>query len=205
MLFATLGVLLTLAQPNPANVCDRYKSADLIFTGTAEDKWIDMLDTHKSPMHKRSEKSKRVRFLVREWFKGERQNMVEVYITPSNCPFQSEANQTYLIYARLNKDDGRIETNACMGTTLVSNAAPDLTYLTAASQAQGTQITGNAGKDNLTVVAKSGMDTRYASTDAKGNFAFTALPPGDWSLNVVGSAPSTVHLSPDSCVSVDLH
>lgn len=205
MLFATLGLLMFVAPPGqPSTVCDRYKSADLIFTGSAEDKWMDMLDTHQSPMHKRKEKSRRVRFLVREWYKGQRQDMEEIWIPPSNCPLTMEANQMYLIYARVNKDNGRTETTACMGTTLASSAAPDLSFLTPASEGHTTQISGTAGKDGLNIQAKSGVNTRYAITDTKGQFTLNGLPPGDWTLSIVGGAPQTVNLQPDSCTTVNL-
>jgi hypothetical protein len=205
MLFATLGILMFVAPPNSTStVCDRYKSADLIFTGSAEDKWMDMLDTHQSPVHRRKEKSRRVRFLVREWYKGQRQDLVETWVTPSNCPLKIEANQMYLIYARVNKDNGRTETNACMGTTLASGAAPDLTYLTAAAEGRATEITGMAAKEGVNIQAKSGINTRYATADAKGLFTLNGLLPGDWTLSVVGGAPQNINLQPDSCMTVDL-
>ncbi len=189
-----------------STVCDRYQHSDIIFTGSAEDAWMSMLDTHKSPIHKRSEKSKRVRFLVREWYKGKRQDIVEIWMTPSDCPLTIEANQMYLIYARVNKDNGRTESNACLGTVLVANAAADLTYLTAALQGpgRGTRISGTAGSEGLNIQAKSGIDIRYAITDGAGKFTFDGLPPADWNLSVTGRAPQEVHLTPDSCISVDL-
>src|SRR5580693_4028927 len=81
-----------------STACDRYQHSDLIFTGTAEHAWITLVETRKSPIHKRSEKSKRVRFLVREWYKGKRHDTIEVWMTPGDCPLQIETNQMYLIY-----------------------------------------------------------------------------------------------------------
>jgi hypothetical protein len=185
-----------------SSVCDRYKNSDVIFTGTAETQWITMVDTLRSPVHKRSEKSKRVRFLVREWYKGKRSNTVEIWLTPSDCPLQIEADQTYLIYARADKDKGRMESNACMGTALASAAAADLTFIDAASRGPGlgTEITGSAGAEGLTVQAKSGMAVRYAASGAGGKFVFDGLAPGDWALSVNGGAARRVVLEPNSCV-----
>src|SRR5215467_10540503 len=88
------AVLLLLTAPagfgkspgDDSTVCNRFQQSELIFTGSAETQWITMVDTRKSPVHRRSEKAKRIRFLVREWYKGQRRNTVEVWITPSDCP-----------------------------------------------------------------------------------------------------------------------
>jgi hypothetical protein len=189
-----------------STVCDRYQQSDLIFTGSAENAWVTLLDTRKSPIHKRSEKSKRVRFLVREWYKGQRRDTVEVWMIPSACPLIMEANQTYLVYANVNKDNGHVESNACMGTIGVASAAADISYLTAAQagQAQATRISGMAGGPGLNIVAKSGINTRYAVTDGANKFTFDGLSAGDWSLSVVNGPAKPVHLAPGSCVTVDL-
>jgi hypothetical protein len=213
MFFARIGTVLLLVSaalakspPDSSTVCDRYQRSDLIFTGSAEDAWITLLDTHKSPMHKRSEKSKRIRFLVREWYKGQRQDTVEIWMTPSDCPLTIEANQMYLIYARVNKENGRTESNACTGTTPAATATADLTYLNASLRGPGraTQISGTAGSEGLNIQAKSGIDIRYAITDGAGRFTFDGLPPADWSLSVNGGSPQQVHLTPDACISADL-
>ncbi len=222
MLFARLGTVLLLisatslakSPPTPVvrtprettTVCDRYRQSDLIFTGSAEDAWISMLDTHKSPIHKRSEKSRRVRFLVREWYKGKRQDIVEIWMTPSDCPLQIEANQMYLIYAKVNKENGRTESNACLGTMLAGSANGDLTYLNASLQGNGraTRISGMAGGPGINVQAKSGIDIRYAIADSAGKFIFDGLAPGEWDLSVVGGTPKSVPLAADSCVTADL-
>lgn len=185
-----------------SSVCDRYKNSDVIFTGTAETKWITMVDTLKSPVHKRSEKSRRVRFLLREWYKGKRSNTVEIWMTASDCPLQIEADQTYLIYARGDKDKRRWESNGCMGTVPVAAAAADLNYLDAASRGpgQGTEITGTAGSEGLSVQAKSSMNVRYAVTGTGGKFVFDGLTPGDWELSVNGGAARRLVLEPNSCV-----
>jgi hypothetical protein len=187
-----------------STVCDRYQRSDLIFTGSAETTWITMEDTLRSPIHKRSEKSKRVRFLVREWFKGQRRNTMEVWMTPSDCPLRVEVNQTYLIYAHVDKDKGRIESNACMGTIAVGAAASDLSYLTAAQlgPAQATRITGTAGGPSLNIQAKSGVDSRYAVSDSAGQFIFDGLSAGDWTLSTAGGAAKEIHLAPGSCTDV---
>ncbi len=200
-------VMLLLSAIDNGTVCDRYRHSDFIFTGTAEDKWMDMLDTHQSPIHKRSEKSRRVRFLVREWYKGQRKDLMEIWITPANCPLKIEANQTYLVYALTNtQKKGRIESNGCLGTELVANATADLTYLQASLQGPGraTRISGTSGRENENVVAKSGHDTRYATANASGEFTFDGLPPGYWSLSAVGGHSQQVELKPDSCVSTVL-
>jgi hypothetical protein len=180
----------------------------MIFTGSTETTWITMIETRKSPIHKRSEKSKRVRFLVREWYKGQRTDTVEVWLPPGDCALSVEANLNYLIYAHLNKDSGRIETNACMGTISADTAASDLTYLTAAQLGpnHATRIFGNAGSGGVNVLAKSGIDNRYALADAAGKFTLDGLAAGDWALSVVGgpATPKPVHLEPSSCVEVTL-
>ena len=199
--------LVFTAAAEPLSLCDRYQQADLIFTGTAETRWITTVDTRKSPIHKRSEKSRKVRFLVREWYKGQRSNTVEVWFTPGDCTFVAAVNQTYLVYARNNKDNGRIESNGCMGTVAVENAASDLRYLTAAlgGPAQATHLSGNAGGPGVNVLAESGINKRYATSDAGGQYVLDGLAAGDWQVSIVGGgAPKPVQLTPGSCMVVDL-
>jgi hypothetical protein len=208
------GVLLLVALVSLAKsptesstVCDRHQRSDMIFTGSAQGPWIALFDAGKSPIHKRSEKSQRVRFLAREWYKGQRHDFVDVWMTPSECPLKVEANEMYLIYARLDKDTGRIESNACMGTIPAATAAADLTYLQASLWGPGfaTRISGTAGHGDLNIQAKSGINTRYALTDGAGRFTFDGLAPGEWQLSVVGGTPKSVQLAPDSCVMEELH
>jgi hypothetical protein len=192
------------APTDTSTVCDRYQHSDIVFTGTAETAWLTMVDTRQSPIHKRSEKSKRVRFLVREWYKGERRTMVEVWMTPSDCEFQTEADQTYLIYAKIGKDKKgkeRFESNGCMGSVPLSAAASDISFLTAAQLGPNyaTRITGNAGAPNVTVTAKSGVNLRYATSDAKGTYTFDGLQAGDWQVSASG-VTKPVHLEPNTCV-----
>jgi hypothetical protein len=205
--FGAVLLLVTAASPaksptESSTVCDRYQHSDIIFTGSAETPWVTLFDTGKSPVHKRSEKSKRIRFLVREWYKGQRHDKVEVWMTPSDCPLTIEANEMYLIYAHFDKDNDRIESNGCMGTVPAAGATADLTYLQASLQGPGraTRISGMAGHGDLSIQAKSGVNTRYALADGTGKFNFDGLAPGEWELSVVGGAPKTVHLGPDSCV-----
>ena len=204
--FLVTAILCGKSSADSSTVCDRFQRSDLIFTGSTETTWITTVDTRKSPIHKRSEKSKRVRFLVREWFKGQRMNTVEVWVTPGECPLRVEANETYLIYAHLNKDNGRVETNGCMGTVAARTADSDLSYLTAAQHgpAQATRISGTAGGPGLNILAKSGINNRYAIADAAGKFTFDGLGAGDWELSVVGGAPKPLHLEPGSCVEFTL-
>src|ERR1043166_7956552 len=157
---------LAKSPADTSTVCERYQRSDVIFTGTAETAWITMVDTRRSPVHKRSEKSKRVCFLVREWFKGQRRNTVEVWMTPGDCPLRMEADQTYLVYARINKDKDRIESSACMGTVAAADAASDLAYLAAAQlgPSQATRIFGDAHAPGVNIVAKSPVGSRYAVT-----------------------------------------
>jgi hypothetical protein len=189
-----------------STVCDRFQQNDVIFTGTAENSWITLLDTHKSPLHRRSEKSKHVRFLVREWFKGARQDTVEVWMTPGDCAMKIDAGVTYLMYVRLNKDKDRLESNACQGTKPVEEAASDLSYLTVAqsSPQRATRVSGIAGKEGLNVQAISGVDIRYAITDGAGHYTFDGLPAGDWSFSVNGGPAKQAHFEPGACVDLPL-
>jgi hypothetical protein len=215
MLLARFGTVLLLASAlgiaksptDSSTVCDRFQRSDIIFTGSAEGPYIALFDTGKSPIHKRSEKSKRVRFLVREWYKGQRHDFMDIWMTPSECPLKIEANQMYLIYAHNNKDNGRIESNACMGTIPAATATAELAYLNASLRGPGraTRISGSAGGEGVNVQAKYGIDARYAITDAAGKFTFDGLRPGDWELSIVGGSAQQVSLAPDSCVVQDLH
>lgn len=200
LLFAAIG--WSKSPADSATVCDRYKSSDLIFTGTTEHAWIDMVETRQSPVHKRSEKAKRVRFLSRDWYKGTRQNFVEVWMTPGDCPLHVQAGETYLIYARINKDKRRVESNGCMGMTAVSAAASDLSYLTATQLGpdHATRVSGNAGGPGLNVLAKSGINTRYAVSDGSGQYVFDGLTPGEWVISVSGGPAKQVQVEPSACI-----
>jgi hypothetical protein len=200
------ALLLFTAAASSTTVCDRYQQADLVFTGSAETPWITTVDTRKVPFHKRSEKSKKTRFLVREWFKGKRTNTVEVWFTPADCDLTVAANQTYLVYGRMNKDNGRIESNGCIGTVAVENAAPDLRYLTAAQAGPNlsAHLSGNAGGPDVNVVAQSGINKRYAVSDAGGQYVLDGLAAGEWQVSIVGGQAQTVTLAAGSCVIADL-
>ena len=214
MLLVRLGAGLLLlstmsfskSPSDSSTVCDRFQRSEMVFTGSADTPWIALFDTGKSPIHKRKEKSKRIRFLVREAYKGQAHGTVEIWMTPSDCPLKIEANQMYLIYASRNKEKGRIESNACMGTAPVSAALADLTYLNASLMGPGraTRISGMAGSEGVNVQAISGIDKRYAISDGAGKYMFDGLPPGDRNLSTAGGSPQLVHLAPDSCVSQDL-
>ena len=213
MIPSRLGAVILLASSftlaksptDSASICDRYKQSDLIFTGSADGPWVAVFETGRSPIHKRSEKSKRIRFLVREWYKGKRQSMINVWMTPSDCPLKIEANQMYLIYARVNQANGRIESNACMGTQPADKANADLVYLQAAQSGTGwaTQISGMAG-EGANVVARSEINTRYAIAGSDGRYVLNGLAPGDWNLSIPGGHSQPTHLEPNSCVTQDL-
>jgi hypothetical protein len=206
LLLLPAAFLFGKAPTDTSSVCDRFRQNDVIFTGTAENSWITLLDTREAPFHKRSEKSKRVRFLVREWFKGARQDAVEVWMTPGDCAMKIDAGVTYLMYARLNKDKQRLESNACQGTKPAEEAASDLSYLTAAQSGPGraTRVSGAAGTQGLNVQATSGVDIRYAVTDNAGHYTFDGLPAGDWSFSVNGGPSKQAHLEPGACVDLPL-
>lgn len=193
------------APTDTSTVCDRYQRADVVFTGSPESPWITMVDTRTAPpIRKRAEKPRRVRFLVREWYKGERRNLVDVWMTPGDCALPIQPDQAYLVYAHVGKDakdKARFESNACMGTVAINTAASDISYLTAAQlgPANATHITGNAGGPGVNVTAKSGVNVRYAVSDNSGMFTFDGLSAGDWQLSMTG-VTKPLQLGPSSCV-----
>jgi hypothetical protein len=197
------------AQPpaGTSTICDRFAQSDAIFSGTAENAWMNLLDTGKMPVHRRKEKSKAVRFLVREWFKGAREESVQVWMTPGDCALRIEAGETYLVYVKINKDKSRFETNACQGTKDIGAAASDLSYLTAAQLGpdHATRVSGIAGTAaGVNVQAKSGIDTRYAITDGTGRFTYDGLAAADWSFSVNGGPAKALHVAPCSCADLPL-
>ena len=204
LLLLTAALGLAKAPTDTSTVCDRYQHSDIVFTGTSQSGWITMVESRRSPaIRKRDEKPKRMHFIVREWYKGERRTIVEVWMMPSDCEAKIQADQTYLIYAHIGKDKKgkeRFESNACGSTIPVKDAASDISYLTAAQLGpnNATRIAGNAGGPNITVTAKSGPNLRYATSDTNGNFTFDGLAAGDWQVSYSGNT-KTVHLEPSTC------
>ena len=70
--------------------------------------------------------------------------------------------------------------------------------------AYATRIFGNAGGPGLNIVAKAGVNTRYAVSDSNGQFVFDGLLAGDWDVSVNGGAGKHAHVEPSSCVMLDL-
>lgn len=78
-----------------------------------------------------------VTFRVDEWWKGEPvQNIVvQTAATTAACGYPFEVGQTYLVYA--SHRQGRLQTNYCSRTALLSQAADDLSILSKALPCKG--------------------------------------------------------------------
>jgi hypothetical protein len=75
------------------------------------------------------DEGKRARFQVKQVFRGEKQDSIDVWTDFSDCGFEFHKGETYLVYADQDEETQRFVTGACSRTKRLSDAGEDLAYL----------------------------------------------------------------------------
>jgi len=173
--------------------CQAYGEASAVFIGTVIDSRI--IGT-KQDKYERSRRA--VRLSVDTPFRGVRGSEVEVTtgMGGGDCGFGFVPNEQYLVYA--SEHEGKLSTGICSGTTSISRAAEDLSYIRGLAIAKpGATISGkvvrnrqskNGGYENLPLasikVTIEGQTKRKIRTDMKGQFRVEGLPAGTYVVKV---------------------
>lgn len=178
-------------------VCQEYSRTDIVFAGTVAGSANITINEGDYKYEQRL-----VRFEVAEMFRGEQMAKAEI-ITGwggGDCGYNFKNGESYLVYARINKQDKRLYTSACTRTQPISQAAEDLAYIrnlpymdtTAAIFGKITRLTykekdGQAvflpvGSVNLIIEGESlRNETR---TDEQGGYRVTGLAPGAYKVKL---------------------
>ncbi len=143
---------------------------------------------------------RRVRIQVIEPFRGIEDREVEFTVGPGNCNFNFRENESYLIYAWRDEKTRQIETDVCSGTTRLSEATRQLSYIrglrtgTSLSRISGFVTTDPLDMDfqfrasepvvGVPVVVRSGDRSWRTVTDKEGKYELTGVAPGAYQVAV---------------------
>ena len=134
-----------------------------------------------------------VRLQLGEVLSGVDRSQKEIEIVTGSgggdCGYEFQTSVDYVVYAYKNRE-GRLETNICSRTRTLADAAEDMEYFRAMSNAPETgeirvrtglpDTPGNAG---ATIIAE-GAGSRYSAlSDGAGNAIFTGLSPGEYTIH----------------------
>jgi len=201
--------------------CEEAWKADAVFVGTVAHR--DPMTIFGFPLAWPFPTERRVRFVVKERFRGATDKTIEVTTGMGccDCSVDFQRGRDYLVYAYRNSVNRVLYTGSCTRTRQAENAASDLAYLR--SLASGVAparvygfITGSvwdirfgekATEPFAGVPLRLRSDTRewQTSTDAMGAYDFPALLAGTFSLsadlprNLGGGEPRTVSLHEHGC------
>src|SRR5262249_2480379 len=113
-------------QEGGVSMCQEYWRTDVVFLGT-------VVGNAKIAISESNYKydQRLVRFEVVETFRGEQMAKAEIVtgLGGGDCGYRFNDGETYLVYARRNKQDQRLYTSTCTRTRPLSRAAEDLEYI----------------------------------------------------------------------------
>lgn len=151
------------------------------------------------------ERGRRIRFKVKQTFRGPKDDFIEVWSDFSECGFYFQTGETYLVYARRDRDQRLLATGGCTSRTKrLSDAGDDLAYLFFYEKggAESLRLNGfvTSNEEDLpwariwdgvlhpvhdvVVALKSERELRYTSPDREGRFVFDGIAPGEYNLSV---------------------
>ena len=150
-------------------------------------------------------RGRRVRFKVEKVFRGPKDGVVEVWTDFSDCGFNFQPGEIYLVYAwREPIHDNRLEAGRCSRTKRLIDAGADLPYLFfyERSGPDSSRVYGFVTSDrrdierthvwdsvlhpisDVSVVLKSEGGVRYTNPDPDGRFVFDGLKAGEYSISL---------------------
>jgi hypothetical protein len=151
------------------------------------------------------DRGRRIRFKMKHAFRGPKEDFVEVWSDFSECGYYFQTGETYLVYARRDRDQRLIATGGCTSrTNRLSDAGDDLAYLFFYENGgtESLRVNGfvTSSEEDLpwariwdgvlhpvpdvVVELKSEHGLRYTNPDREGRFVFDGLPPGEYSISV---------------------
>jgi hypothetical protein len=146
-----------------------------------------------------------------------------------DCGIEFQTGETYLVYASMDEDSDKVETDVCMGTRRLSDAGADLPYLSfyksdpkESGHLDGFVTSDSAARANppdgdripspvagILIELKSDDATRYATSGRDGRFVFDGLAEDSYKLSGyatdypdpqhIVAGPDELKLKPKTC------
>ena len=150
---------------------------------------------------------RRVRFKVKTTFRGDEDDLAELWTDSGDCGYDFQVGETYLVYADEDEESGRINTSVCYRNRRLSDAGDDLTYLYFYRNGgdESSRLEGFVTADEfyqrdldkahdpeevklpapgVVLELNSGHDRRYTQSGRDGRFVFDGLAEGEYSVSV---------------------
>lgn len=214
--FACCVFLLTLFFVSPVLIkacscvgstppCQAFWNTDAVFSGqVTEIKDASVKSAPKTDDGRSFSFPKRtVRFAVKESFRGTDEKVIELETGAGggDCGYAFETGQSYLVYAYRDSETGKMSSNICTRTQLLSKATEDLEYFRGLKDAkaggtvygqvikhlvrkQDDEYKPNPPLENITLTFLGNGNTYEATTDADGKYRISGLPAGEYKMNI---------------------
>jgi hypothetical protein len=198
--------------PGDVPLCQSFWQADAVFSGDV----LSFEDLNTNRLFQR----RVARIRVEHAWRGQVHGTVEVRTGAGggDCGYSFRPGRKYLIYA-YETQDGKLTTGICSPTKLFDRAAADLAYFKeAGTPSSGGRIYGTARIETkgvdlkpatgvaITLMGES-HPSRTAITNAAGEFEFTGVPAGTYSVIMPGAAIPSRKIElrdPRACAHVNL-
>lgn len=188
LIIASPGDLAACSCVADIPLCESVWAADVVFEG-------EVTAVHQMPVSKEVGGlfgGRRAQFAVTRMWRGLAADSIDVMTGSGggDCGYSFRRGRSYLVYAA--EHSGRLWTNICSPTKPLERAAQDIEYLTSATTSDGDgRIYGvvrtGTGRPvpRYTVVLRGGEGQRIAVTKSTGEFEFTGMPQGEYTIRVV--------------------
>src|SRR5215510_3052420 len=183
--------------PGGVSICQEYWRTDVVFLGT-------VVGSAKITINEGDYKYEQrlVRFEAVTTFRGEQKAKEEIVtgLSGGDCGYRFIDGETYLVYARRNRQDKRLYTSTCTRTQPLSRAAQDLEYIRNLPYSDaGAVIFGKVNRHNYKAkegeafslpvsfadLIIEGESLRFeARTDEQGGYRITGLAPGAYTVKL---------------------
>lgn len=169
-------------------LCESFWAADVVFEG--EVTAVEQMPASKGVTDLFAQR--RVQFAVTRVWRGQPADSIDVMTGSGggDCGYGFRKGRKYLVYAA--EHEGRLTTNICSPTKPLDRAAQDLEYLQSATTSNtGGRIYGTVRTSQgqpvsrYTVVLRGAGGQRIAVTKGTGEFEFTGMPPGEYTIRVI--------------------